>query len=108
MNQSTRYDDMALQDPSGVVEDLLPLVKSIALRIRVKLPDFIELDDLTQAGLIGLLNACQSYDPNQAPTSERMRRSASAARFLMNCDATIGYRDRCKHSLGRSRGRSPK
>jgi RNA polymerase sigma factor for flagellar operon FliA len=56
---------MALQNPSSVVEDLLPLVKSIALRIRVKLPDFIELDDLTQAGLIGLLNACQSYDPNQ-------------------------------------------
>ena len=65
MDQSTRYDDMALQNPSSVVEDLLPLVKSIALRIRVKLPDFIELDDLTQAGLIGLLNACQSYDPNQ-------------------------------------------
>ena len=65
MNQTTRFDDIALQNPSGVVEELLPLVKSIALRIRVKLPDFIELDDLTQAGLIGLLNACQSYDPNQ-------------------------------------------
>jgi RNA polymerase sigma factor for flagellar operon FliA len=51
-----------------VVEDLLPLVKSIALRIRVKLPDFIELDDLMQAGLIGLLNACQSYDPQQGAT----------------------------------------
>ena len=65
MNQTTRFDDIALQNPSGVVEELLPLVKSIALRIKVKLPDFIELDDLTQAGLIGLLNACQSYDPNQ-------------------------------------------
>ena len=65
MDQPTRYDDVALQNPSSVVEDLLPLVKSIALRISVKLPDFIELDDLTQAGLIGLLNACQSYDPNQ-------------------------------------------
>ena len=65
MDRPTRYDDMALQNPSSVVEDLLPLVKSIALRIRAKLPDFIELDDLTQAGLIGLLNACQSYDPNQ-------------------------------------------
>ena len=65
MDQPTRYDDVALQNPSSVVEDLLPLVKSIALRIRVKLPDFIELDDLNQAGLIGLLNACQSYDPNQ-------------------------------------------
>jgi RNA polymerase sigma factor for flagellar operon FliA len=31
----------------------------------MKLPDFIELDDLMQAGLIGLLNACQSYDPQQ-------------------------------------------
>ena len=65
MNQTTRFDDIALQNPSGVVAELLPLVKSIALRIRVKLPDFIELDDLTQAGLIGLLSACQSYDPNQ-------------------------------------------
>ena len=65
MDQPTRYDDMALQNPSSVVEDLFPLVKSIALRIRAKLPDFIDLDDLTQAGLIGLLNACQSYDPNQ-------------------------------------------
>ena len=65
MNQTTRFDDIALQNPSDVVEELLPLVKSIALRIRVKLPDFIELDDLTQAGLIGLLSACQSYDPNQ-------------------------------------------
>ena len=51
-----------------MVEDLLPLVKSIALRIRMKLPDFIELDDLMQAGLIGLLNACQSYDPQQGAT----------------------------------------
>jgi RNA polymerase sigma factor for flagellar operon FliA len=34
----------------------------------VKLPDFIELDDLMQAGLIGLLNACQSYDPQQGAT----------------------------------------
>ena len=40
MDQPTRYDDMALQNPSSVVEDLLPLVKSIALRIRVKLPRF--------------------------------------------------------------------
>jgi RNA polymerase sigma factor for flagellar operon FliA len=65
MNQLTRYEDVSLRDPSKVVEDLLPLVKSIALRIRMKLPDFIELDDLMQAGLIGLLNACQSYDPQQ-------------------------------------------
>ena len=47
---------------------MLPLVKSIALRIRVKLPDFIELDDLMQAGLIGLFKACQSYDSQQGAT----------------------------------------
>ena len=68
MNQPTRYEDVSLRDPSKVVEDFLPLVKSIALRIRMKLPDFIELDDLMQAGLIGLLNACQSYDPQQGAT----------------------------------------
>ena len=68
MNQPTRYEDVSLRDPSKVVEDLLPLVKSIALRIRMKLPDFIELDDLMQAGLIGLLSACQSYDPQKGAT----------------------------------------
>ena len=41
MSQPTRYEDVSLRDPSKVVEDLLPLVKSIALRIRMKLPDFI-------------------------------------------------------------------
>ena len=68
MDQLIRYEDVSLRDPSKVVEDLLPLVKSIALRIRMKLPDFIELDDLMQAGLIGLLNACKSYDPQQGAT----------------------------------------
>lgn len=68
MDKPIRYEDVSLRDPSKVVEDLLPLVKSIALRIRMKLPDFIELDDLMQAGLIGLLNACQSYDPQQGAT----------------------------------------
>ena len=55
MDEPTRYDDMALQNPSRVVEHLLPLFKRIARRIRAKLPVFIDLDDLTQAGLILLL-----------------------------------------------------
>ena len=72
MSQPTRYEDVSLRDPSKVVDDLLPLVKSIALRIRMKLPDFIELDDLMQAGLIGLLNACQSYEIGRASCRERV------------------------------------
>jgi len=54
-------------EPAGVddlLREQLPLVKQIALRLAVKLPDSIELDDLMQAGLIGLLHARGNYNPD--------------------------------------------
>lgn len=38
-----------------------PLVKSIAHRLKLRLPPSIEVDDLVQAGMIGLLDALQRY-----------------------------------------------
>jgi RNA polymerase sigma factor for flagellar operon FliA len=45
--------------------DYLPLVKKIALRLTARLPAEIELDDLLQVGLMGLLRARDSYDASQ-------------------------------------------
>lgn len=45
-----------------LVQDHLPLVKQIALHLSARLPPDIELDDLMQVGLIGLLQASESHD----------------------------------------------
>jgi RNA polymerase sigma factor FliA len=43
----------------------LPQVYYVAARIRERLPKHVDLDDLVQAGVIGLLDACRNYDANK-------------------------------------------
>jgi RNA polymerase sigma factor for flagellar operon FliA len=47
------------------MENYLHLVKYSAERICVKLPDKVELDDLIQAGIFGLKDALEAYDPER-------------------------------------------
>jgi RNA polymerase sigma factor for flagellar operon FliA len=44
------------------VEDYAPLVKRIAQHMMLRMPASVQLDDLIQAGMIGLLEASQKYD----------------------------------------------
>jgi RNA polymerase sigma factor for flagellar operon FliA len=48
-----------------LMENYLHLVKYSAERICVKLPDKVELDDLIQAGIFGLKDALEAYDPER-------------------------------------------
>ncbi len=43
----------------------LPLVRAIASRVRENLPVQVELDDLIHAGVLGLFDAVQKYDPSK-------------------------------------------
>ncbi|MGH9362590.1 MAG: FliA/WhiG family RNA polymerase sigma factor [Thermoanaerobaculia bacterium] len=45
-----------------LIERYLPLVKYIAERLLAKLPQNIELDDLTSAGIFGLMDAVKGFD----------------------------------------------
>ena len=45
-----------------LLEEHLPLVRRQALSLQVRLPASVELDDLIQAGMIGLLDALNRYD----------------------------------------------
>jgi RNA polymerase sigma factor for flagellar operon FliA len=47
-----------------VVENL-SLVKAVASRIRESLPPHVELDDLTHAGILGLIAAAGKFDPDR-------------------------------------------
>ncbi len=45
-----------------LLENFLPLVKYNAERIHTKLPDEVDVEDLMQAGIFGLMDAIDSYD----------------------------------------------
>lgn len=48
-----------------LIVEYSPLIKFIAQKIAVRLPSNIELDDLMSAGVIGLMDAIDKYDPNR-------------------------------------------
>ena len=53
------------ESTEGLVREYLPLVKRIAYHLMMRLPASVEVDDLIQAGLIGLLDAVERYDDSQ-------------------------------------------
>ena len=48
-----------------LILDHLPQIKYIAHRISTKLPSHVELNDLVSAGVIGLLDAVEKFDPGR-------------------------------------------
>jgi RNA polymerase sigma factor for flagellar operon FliA len=56
-------DDM--DERNELVMRELPQVYYVAARIRERLPKHVEMEDLVQAGVIGLLEACRSYNSSK-------------------------------------------
>ena len=48
-----------------LLEYYLPLVRYNAERLHVKLPDEVDVDDLISAGIFGLMDALNAFDPNR-------------------------------------------
>lgn len=61
------------QDSQGVdgklrdqlIMDYAPLIRFVAQRIASRLPSNIDIDDLISAGVIGLMDAIEKYDPSR-------------------------------------------
>ena len=51
-------------DHQALIEQYLPMVRRQALALQVRLPASIELDDLIQAGMLGLLDSMSRFDAN--------------------------------------------
>ena len=62
------YATYSMQQEGDLVSLHLPLVKRIANHLAVKLPSHIEIDDLIQVGLIGLLKAKEDYQADSGAT----------------------------------------
>jgi len=61
-------DALANSEPSGgnaAVLKHIGLVHKTALHIKARLPDHVELEELIQIGMVGLLEAAKSYDSSQ-------------------------------------------
>ncbi len=56
-------NDTAYRDQ--LITEFLPYVKRIVHRIAVHLPSTIDIDDLMNVGVIGLIQAVDRYDPNR-------------------------------------------
>ena len=59
------YDQSGKRRVDEVVREYAPLVRRIGLMIVAKMPANVELNDLIQAGLMGLLDAATRYDPQE-------------------------------------------
>lgn len=62
-------DNQKLAD-SELVDKYTPLVKKIAWHLMGKLPDSVQIDDLIQAGLIGLLDAARKFEADKGAVFE--------------------------------------
>ena len=56
------YTASGLSDKDECVREYAPLVKRIAHHLMLRLPSSVAVDDIIQAGMIGLLDAAKRYD----------------------------------------------
>ncbi|MFV1873244.1 MAG: RNA polymerase sigma factor FliA [Oleiphilus sp.] len=64
------YNDVQLQRSDELVRDHAPLVKRIAHHLLARLPASVQVDDLIQAGMIGLLEASRKYEASKGASFE--------------------------------------
>jgi RNA polymerase sigma factor for flagellar operon FliA len=65
MPVSTRLYEDAQDNSEALVLAHLGLVKRVALHLKVRIPPFMELDELIQVGMIGLLEAARAFNPTK-------------------------------------------
>ena len=64
------YETGSAFDADSLVEKHATLVKRIAYHLSARLPPSVMVDDLIQAGMLGLLDAARQYDKSQGASFE--------------------------------------
>ena len=62
---ATKLYDEVHDASEALVMAHLGMVKRVALHLKVRSPPFMELDELMQVGMIGLLEAARAFDPTK-------------------------------------------
>ncbi len=74
MNMAARYTAAERLSHEQMVEKHVPLVKRVAYHLMGRMPSSVQLDDLIQAGLVGLLEAINNYDGSKGASFETYAR----------------------------------
>lgn len=69
MNKALAYGQYK-ESPQAFIERYSSLVKRIAYHLMGRLPSSVQVEDLIQSGMIGLLEAQQNYDPTKGASFE--------------------------------------
>jgi RNA polymerase sigma factor for flagellar operon FliA len=64
------YTASGKSDKNSILTEHAPLVKRLAYQLKARLPPSVEVDDLIQAGMIGLLDAVNRYEDNHGAQFE--------------------------------------
>ena len=64
------YTDVQTVSLNEVVDRYAPLVKRIAHHLLLRMPASVQIDDLIQSGMIGLLEAAKKYDVSKGASFE--------------------------------------
>lgn len=104
-------------DQRALLEQYMPLVRRHALALQVRLPASVELDDLIQAGMVGLLDALERFDTAQGASfstfaNQRVRGAMidelrSRDWMPRSVRRSVRALDQAVHKLEQSLGRSP-
>ncbi len=70
MNAAASYAHYERAGSQDLVAQHAGLVRRIALHLAGRLPDSVDLDDLIQSGMLGLLEAASSFDATQGASFE--------------------------------------
>ncbi len=65
MKDITAYHKVAVNNEDALLHENAPLVKRIAHHLMGRLPRTVQVDDLIQAGMMGLLEAAKNFDPSK-------------------------------------------
>ena len=80
MKGAAQYREVQRSAANDVIAQHSDLVRRIAHHLAARLPASVEVDDLIQAGMMGLIEARAATTPTRAPRLKPTPRSASAAR----------------------------
>lgn len=53
------------QERDTIIQDFVPVIKYMALRLAMRVPAGLNVEDLISAGTVGLLDALSKYDPSR-------------------------------------------
>ena len=117
MANSTRLYEQVQNNSEALVMAHLGMVKRVALHLKVRLPPFMELDELIQVGMIGLLEAARAFDPVKGQEFENFAHSrvrgaildeVRRLSFLPRSAVAINKsHNEATHSLAAELGRTP-